>query len=282
MVASKFLNDREFVVYMLSFPSGKNYIGRTCNLKERLRNHRNKGSGCIYVQRSIEKYGIENVDVTILKTVKGAYAANYFETYFVSTFNTLAPYGCNCTPGGDGVNFTEEIAKKISIANTGRKLSEEHKLKLSIVGKGREKTDETRKKLSKAHTGKKFSAEHKLNMSIARKSLGIKLTDEQKEHLRQINIGKKMDPEAVKRCVETRISNGNHTHSDETKRKIGDANRGKEFSEEHIQKLKDAHVGRDYTPWRKYTDDEMLNAYKECGESMDCRRERKKRGEKIG
>ena len=197
MVASHNLQNKYFVVYMFTFPNRKIYIGRTCDFAQRLKNHNKKSSGCIYVRRCLKKYdGWQNVDITILKSnVKGAYLANQWEKFFIGTFDTLAPRGLNCTSGGDGVCFTDEIRRKIGDANRGRKHSKISRQNMSIAGKKRWETyiisTYTRQKLRNINKGRKFTKEHCKNISISRKKLGIRLTEAQKQHLRKINLGKK-------------------------------------------------------------------------------------------
>lgn len=278
MVASHELQTKDFVVYMFTFPNRKSYIGRTCNFAQRLKNHSKKSSGCIYVRRCLKKYdGWENVDVTILKSnVKGAYLANQWEKFFIGTFDTLAPRGLNCTPGGDGVCFTDEIRRKIGDANRGRKLTKDHRNAISVAGKKRWKTyvisSYTRQKLSNINKGRKFTKEHCKNISISRKKLNIRLTEAQKQHLRTINLGKKMSEEAVKKAVTTRIANGNHKHKEATKIKIADKKRGIPLTEEHKQKMREGHKNStfDRSTTRKYTDEHMLLVFKDMEENRQA------------
>lgn len=270
MVASHLLRRKKFVVYMFTFPNKKSYVGRTCDFSRRIRNHFKKSSGCIYVRNCLLKYGLENTDITILKKdLKGAYLANQWEKFFIHTFDTLSPHGLNLTPGGDGVCYTDEIRRKIGNAHRGRKLSTEYKKKLSIVGRKRWETyiisPHTRQKLRNINKGRKFTIEHCQNISKSRRALNIRLTDAQKEHLRNINLGKKMPPEAVRKAVKTRIANGNHLHSDTTKTKIGDANRGKERTEEHRQNMRDGHKNStfDRSTTRKYKDEDIIQVFNE-------------------
>jgi len=271
MVASHKLQFKDFVVYMFTFPNGKSYIGRTCDFVNRLKNHNKKSSSCIYLRRCLNKYdGWKNVDITILKSnVKGAYLANQWEKFFIGTFDTLAHRGLNCTPGGDGVCFTDEICRKIGDAHRGRKLSKDHRNAISIAGKKRWETyvisSYTRQKLSNINKGRKFTKEHCKNISISRNKLNIRLTDAQKQHLRIINLGKKMPEEAVKKAVSTRIANGNHKHKEATKIKIGDANKGKIRTKEHRQNMREGHKNStfDRSTTRKFTDEHMLSVFKE-------------------
>jgi hypothetical protein len=267
---------KKFVIYMFTFPNGKSYVGRTVDFGKRLRAHINKSSGCTYVKRCFKKYGIDGVDITILKTdVHGLYLANQWEKFFIATFGTLAPRGLNMTPGGDGVCFTDEIRQKISNSHKGKKLTKEHREKLSIAGKLRFQTygvsKYTRQKLSAIFKGRIITLEQRQKISESRKALCIRLTDAQKQHLREINIGKKMTREAVEKAVASRIANGNHRHKEATKQKIGDANRGKERTEQHRLNMSIAHQNStfDRSTTRKYTDEYVLHVFKECGEDRN-------------
>lgn len=66
---------------------------------------------------------------------------------------------------------SEEVKRKMSIANKGKTLSEETKKKISEAGKGRKcpKSDDHRRKLSEANKGKKISNETKQKISTALK-----------------------------------------------------------------------------------------------------------------
>lgn len=75
-------------------------------------------------------------------------------------------------PWNKGIPMTKEIKEKLSIAMTGRKLSQEHRDKLSKSHKGKkpyEMTDEIKENIRKSRIGKKASKEARENMSKARK-----------------------------------------------------------------------------------------------------------------
>ena len=69
---------------------------------------------------------------------------------------------CNLTDGGDGTIgqvFTQEHREKISKANKGRKLSDEHRKNLRESGRNWGLTKEQREHLSKITTGRKKNKE---------------------------------------------------------------------------------------------------------------------------
>lgn len=88
---------------------------------------------------------------------------------------------------------------------TGRKLSEEHKEKISKSNKGKIKSAITRERLSRALMGKKLSLQHIENLKIS-------------------HTGKKLPIEQRKKMS---LAHKGHSVSSETKQKIGIANKGR-------------------------------------------------------
>lgn len=94
------------------------------------------------------------------------------EKYFIKYHKDLGCRLTNMTEGGEGVEQTDIIRQKISIANKGRKPS------LKAIEKSRE-----------AHLGKKLSEAHKLK--ISKKLKGIKRSKKFCEKQKQNMLGKK-------------------------------------------------------------------------------------------
>lgn len=95
----------------------------------------------------------------------------------------------------------------------------------TVVGGGAPKSnfrhaDEFKKIISDKLKGRKFSDSHRLNLS---KSARRYRTEEEKEHLRQVNLGKKHSQETINKMIASRIG---RPCKEETKKKIGDAQRG--------------------------------------------------------
>jgi hypothetical protein len=89
------------------------------------------------------------------------------------------------TPGNKSAR-TLQTKQKLKEANLGKKQSTETIEKRRSKLLGRIVTDETRKKISKAHKGKIVSEQTK------QKLRSVTRTNEQKTHLRNINLGKKV------------------------------------------------------------------------------------------
>lgn len=120
-----------------------------------------------------------------------------------------------------GVKFTEEHKDKLRVAASKHKHTDETKLKLSIINKGKvgvKHTDETKRKLSESRKGVVFTKEHCQKISEGKRGKSSrKLTEQEKENLRKVNIGKVV--------------------SSETRQKISDANKGKRHSKEALLKI---------------------------------------------
>lgn len=113
------------------------------------------------------------------------------------------------------ISQNKERAKKISISNLGREVTEKTREKISLANKGRKRTEEVRKKISLANKG-----------------------------LIPWNKGRKMDNIQYKKAWDTRRRNGTDKHTEEyknimSKRMKGEENPnyGKKFTPEHRRKL---------------------------------------------
>lgn len=123
----------------------------------------------------------------------------------------------NMTDGGDGNNniiYTEEHRKKLSEnlkgnkLSLGRKLSDEHKIKISKSSKGRIRNEEQRKNISEGQKGRTQTEETRKKISL--KNKGFNHTEEAKTKIANSKLGKKRKP----------------------------------FTEEHKQKLREAYYNR--------------------------------------
>lgn len=182
-------------LYRLTSPSGKVYIGIAKNVHKRWQEHAldaHRGSKCT-LHKAIRKYGFDNFKKEILVTSTLSYVKE-MEVKAIAAYSTMVPAGYNMTAGGDGTAgyiFTDEDKMKIGLVQKGRKHSEEskrlrseklkglplseatrQKLKDAWLRRKAEKpmTVETKRKLSLASTGKKHSVETKAKLSAIRKA----------------------------------------------------------------------------------------------------------------
>jgi len=120
---------------MLTFPSGKCYIGQTIkSVQARFKEHC-QSERCRAVSRAIKKYGADNVRVELVTTVSTQEDADRTEKELISFFGTLSPNGYNLTSGGSIYAFdtvqSEETKKKRAQSITGRVLSEKSRKQIA-------------------------------------------------------------------------------------------------------------------------------------------------------
>ena len=157
-------------IYKITSPSGKIYIGQSVNILSRINKYKN--AKCItqpIILKSILKYGCDNhLFEIVLECDKSE--LNEKERYYQELFDCIGKNGLNCmltnTSTKTGKARQETINKlkgrKLSDSTCqkmrDKKLTEEHKLKISIANIGREVSKETRDKISKSNKGKIRSA----------------------------------------------------------------------------------------------------------------------------
>lgn len=172
--------------------NGKIYIG----LDSR-NNPKYLGSGT-YIKSAIKKYGKENFTKEILQECNSVNELKTAEIYWIKQLNSKAPNGYNLTNGGDGCfgyKHTKETRQKLHNIGLGKQSS----------NKGKHHSLESKMKMSVSHIGKKQSVEHKNKISIALKG--------------------NRNKETSNKITETKRKNGTLFHSEQTKKKIGNANK---------------------------------------------------------
>lgn len=146
---------KKMVVYKIeNLLDGKIYIGKTARtLAERLKEHL-KNSGTSYIARAIQKYGIEEFDISIVAECETEEQLNELEKFYINHFNCKVPNGYNLTDGGEGT------AGFIVPEKTRKKLSD---LKKGFPGHPH--TENSRKKIGAVHRGKITSTKTKAKIS---------------------------------------------------------------------------------------------------------------------
>ena len=88
------------IIYKISSPSGKVYIGQTTRFfKKRVTEHKSKSSGCTLLKNAINKYGDEMKYEIIEEGIPQEHLDEK-ENYWINHFNSLAPNGYNLMTGG--------------------------------------------------------------------------------------------------------------------------------------------------------------------------------------
>ena len=143
----------EHIIYKLTSPSGKVYIGRTHNFQDRMAQHKyeaktNRKGFTLY--KAIRKYGWDNFTKEIIATAPTQETAQILEEALIKQFNSVKK-GYNDTYVGSGGNVfeqypekLEQFRKKMSQATAGekngmygKKQSDEAKEKQRQKAKGR-------------------------------------------------------------------------------------------------------------------------------------------------
>lgn len=153
------------LIYKITSPSGKVYIGQTWDWSMRQLFYRTLNCKTqIGIYNSLLKYGFNNHELKVIcelpedidqKTLD-SYERIYWEFYKDCNILML-----NCREPGRGGKFSEEAKLKLSKSLTGRKLSEEHRRKVTEVNK----SEKERLKRSNALKGHTVSEETKRKIS---------------------------------------------------------------------------------------------------------------------
>ena len=167
------------IIYKYTSPSGKVYIGQSIDIDTRWRQHINAKDNYA-IHNAIKKYGKENFKFEVLLECP-IDMLNVWERDMIALYDCISPKGYNLTEGGEGYQCSEETRLKLSEVKKGKKrqpFSEETKKKMSEAKKGKPSwnkgipcSEEHKRKLSESHKGKHFSEETKHKISEAHKEL---------------------------------------------------------------------------------------------------------------
>ena len=153
----------KWIIYKVTSPSGKIYIGQTSkSLEERWNGHCNQaryGSNLL-LHRAIRKYGAQNFKKEIVSICESLEKACTEEMQFIELYDCICDTGkgYNMTKGGEGNPMSDLTKSKLSQANKGQ-------IPWSKGKKLGPFSSEHKRKLSDAHKGKTLSAKHKKQIS---------------------------------------------------------------------------------------------------------------------
>lgn len=138
--------------------SGREYVGKSVNVRSRAYDHRRARTGVTFLYRAIRKHGVGAFDICLLATGTEA-EVTLLEVEVIAARGTFNPAGYNQTRGGDGVSgyrATAEHRAAIVARQTGRPVTEEAKAKMREARlahnpfKGRKHTPETIERMREA------------------------------------------------------------------------------------------------------------------------------------
>jgi group I intron endonuclease len=108
------------IIYKLTSPSGKVYIGQTVkSFETRLSKHEsaaknlNKMDGCRLLNNAIRKYGFDSFEKIVFFECDDS-DLNEFEQFCIAMLETMAPKGYNLTEGGDSGKKSDATKAKMS------------------------------------------------------------------------------------------------------------------------------------------------------------------------
>lgn len=238
--------DKKFYVYGLVDPRNNEikYIGKGSRHRmfDHVRNAINDNiSDNNYIKfKALKEILTDYEDIAYCKLFE---SDNESEAYKVEKkltieYNTLNPNGWNIVLGHGAMsgelnpNFgrkhSEQARQNMSFAHRGRQHTQEQILKRIESRKGYTHSEETRIKMSEKAKGRTISDETRLKMSESHK--GLIMPEEVKKKISQGNKGKIRTNEAKEKYSKAKLGNTvnlGRTCSEETKRKIGLANRKK-------------------------------------------------------
>lgn len=198
------MGDFAIVYLIVNHINGKAYVGKTNQtLGRRWSQHVYKAqSGSnTHLHHAIRKYGPNAFYMQILDVPEDCLAFEK-EIEFISRFGTTdRAVGYNLTCGGDGVEQTPEIRNKISVALTGKQISDVTRLKLRNANLGKKYSDETKRKVREAQRGRVFSEETRKKISLG--LTGRIISDETRKKISMSLTGRKLGPYSKERAGKT-------------------------------------------------------------------------------
>lgn len=223
------------------------YIGSSVNIRKRWMEHLRDlrhGNHCNRkLQNHYNKYGESDFVFVVIELCLSEFITER-EQYYIDTLKpnlNICPTAGNCL----GRKFSEETKSKLREAGKGRRHSPETIKKMSEIHKRQPPmSNETRAKLSKIWKGRKHSEESKRKMrDIAKKRPSI--SDETRRKMSE--AARNMSPELRQLHGEILKKNKRspgYRHSEKTRQKISEVQKGRPLSEETKKKISESNKGK--------------------------------------
>lgn len=176
--------------------NNKTYIGSSIDVEGRFYAHKNKLKNNKHpnsiLQNSVNKNGIENFLFEIIEECSKELLVER-EQYWIDC-NKNGYNIRKIAQSNYGISLSDEHKKKIGLSSKGRKHSEVTKRILSDVHKGVPKSKESVEKMRKSLTNRKLSKEHKIKISENHYNKNKPLSDETKKKISENHKLKKIKP----------------------------------------------------------------------------------------
>lgn len=227
-------------IYALTDPRTNEirYIGKSNDPQHRLKAHLRSTKETTYKSRWIKH--LKSLDLKPILSILEEVPIDKWqerEMYWIQYYHSQDAPLTNGTDGGDGMTSpSPELREKLSLARKGKKRPD-----VSAALTGRKRPPGAAAKAAASNKGKPLTEERKANISASKKG-------KKQPNVSTSMVGRKLAPESIaKRSAAIRGSK----RPPEVKAKISAAHTGKKrepFSEEWRRKLGDASRGRKHTP----------------------------------
>lgn len=127
-------NHSHFIYKIVHRISGKVYIGQTCDVYRRFREHIHTNTTS-YVHRAILKHGASTFSFGVIHSCL-ADEINNAEILAIANHDSLAPKGYNLLHGGFAQGHHAESRAKMSLSHTGKYVTPETRQRMSVARKG--------------------------------------------------------------------------------------------------------------------------------------------------
>ena len=187
--------DKSGVYLIHNIINGNNYVGSSFSIRKRILEHKSalisNRHPNIYLQNSVNKYGIDNfIFVPLLNTDVDNLIKEEQRILDDKNYNCVYNLAKICLERSIISEMTQETKDKISISKKGKKLSEEHRKKLSDIKKEMFKNESYKQKMVN-NLPKDVKAFNNPNVKLSEKDLleiivlinnGMKLIDISKKY----------------------------------------------------------------------------------------------------
>lgn len=198
------------IIYKITSPSNRVYIGQSIDFCSRLSKYRTlacKGQSRLY--RSFLKYGFDSHEIKIIHELPkdcSRVTLDDYEIFYIKQYRDCGVEMLNLNGGGKNTSPSLETRQKLSDFNKGKPKPESQKIKMSLAQIGKKIPEHIVKKCvqkRRENGNYNFSDEHKRKIKEASIGRVYKkrppMTD---EHKRKISV-------AVKNYCNRRAENGN-------------------------------------------------------------------------
>ena len=214
--------ENNMIIYKLTSPVGKSYIGLTeKTLEHRLNQHKNDCNRFDrHLHKALRKYRIDQWQSEILEECTTRQELEDREKYYIEKFDTYHN-GYNGTIAGDGVD--PETASKLKQNYLYSERSAEHRAKLSQRFSENNPGD---------WTGKNLTEEHKQNISKSKKGKSInvdkeKLSKEMKRRWAEGKFANRPNASTAEEMIARGCTMKGRKQSDNQKKSVAKANQCK-------------------------------------------------------